>query len=158
MHRPTGTNFTTSTRLDSLKIENGSLVSLLNSLMGHFVPVHSSLVLLHFLEKIVDFASSKLAVVPGTLLYQSLKIGGRSSPLLANPFTLRRGEDETFVYACDFSEKAVSLVKSSPSYNPQYCLAFQQDISKPNLTWPFPPECVDAICCIFVLSAISPDR
>ncbi|VDM20665.1 unnamed protein product [Hydatigera taeniaeformis] len=80
--------------------------------------------------------------------------GNSVVPILENRW---RGEDETFVYACDFSEKAVSLVKSSPSYNSQYCLAFQQDISKPNLTWPFPPECIDAICCIFVLSAINPD-
>ncbi|KAL5107319.1 tRNA N 3 methylcytidine methyltransferase METTL2 [Taenia crassiceps] len=63
--------------------------------------------------------------------------GNSVVPILENRW---RGEDETFVYACDFSERAVSLVKSSPSYNPQYCLAFQQDISKPDLTWPFPPE------------------
>ncbi|KAM3183768.1 hypothetical protein ACTXT7_009729 [Hymenolepis weldensis] len=79
--------------------------------------------------------------------------GNSVAPILENRW---RGENNTFVYACDFSEKAVALVKSSPHFSPQHCLPFQQDISKPNLTWPFPPESVDAICCIFVLSAISP--
>ncbi|VDN13072.1 unnamed protein product [Dibothriocephalus latus] len=67
-----------------------------------------------------------------------------------------RGVEDTFVYACDFSEKAVALVRSSYLYKPEHCLAFQQDISKPNLTWPFPPGSIDVICMIFVLSAISP--
>uniref|UniRef100_A0A0X3NMY4 tRNA N(3)-methylcytidine methyltransferase n=1 Tax=Schistocephalus solidus TaxID=70667 RepID=A0A0X3NMY4_SCHSO len=67
-----------------------------------------------------------------------------------------RGVEDTFIYACDFSEKAVALVRSSYLYRPEHCLAFEQDISKPNLTWPFPPGSIDVICMIFVLSAISP--
>ncbi|VDD83087.1 unnamed protein product [Mesocestoides corti] len=81
--------------------------------------------------------------------------GNSVTPILENRW---RGVDETFVYACDFSEKAVSLVQNSHLYNTENCLAFRQDISKPGLTWPFPPESIDAICCIFVLSAINPDR
>ncbi|VDL96948.1 unnamed protein product [Schistocephalus solidus] len=46
--------------------------------------------------------------------------------------------------------------KDSYLYRPEHCLAFEQDISKPNLTWPFPPGSIDVICMIFVLSAISP--
>ncbi|KAM7541862.1 hypothetical protein Aperf_G00000018695 [Anoplocephala perfoliata] len=69
--------------------------------------------------------------------------GNSVAPILENRW---RGENNTFVYACDFSEKAIALIKSSLHYDAQHCFPFQQDISKPNLTWPFPPECIDAIC------------
>lgn len=65
---------------------------------------------------------------------------------------------DSFIYCCDFSAKAVELVKSNPEYNPARCHAFVCDVASEEFTFPFPKNSVDIILLIFVLSAISPDR
>lgn len=62
-----------------------------------------------------------------------------------------------FVYGCDFSPTAVSVLKDHKDYDEKRCHAFVCDVTK---TWdaPFPEESLDYVMLIFVLSAISPDR
>ncbi|XP_065571832.1 tRNA N(3)-methylcytidine methyltransferase METTL2-like isoform X2 [Artemia franciscana] len=62
----------------------------------------------------------------------------------------------TFVYACDFSDVAVNLVKEHKEYDQERCLAFQADISASELNFPFPKRSLDVILMIFVLSALEP--
>ncbi|KAG8176594.1 hypothetical protein JTE90_026843 [Oedothorax gibbosus] len=63
-----------------------------------------------------------------------------------------------FVYCCDFSEIAVSLVKSNPLYDPQRCHSFVCDISADDWDVPFQENSLDFIILVFVLSAINPDK
>lgn len=65
---------------------------------------------------------------------------------------------DSFIYCCDFSSRAVDLVKSNPEYNPSRCHAFVCDVSSEEFSFPFPKNSVDLILLIFVLSAISPER
>ncbi|KAK7467736.1 hypothetical protein BaRGS_00037044 [Batillaria attramentaria] len=62
------------------------------------------------------------------------------------------------MYCCDFSATAVQLVKEHPDYNPHRCHAFVWDITDDKAPLPFPPESLDIIILIFVLSAVHPDK
>lgn len=73
-------------------------------------------------------------------------------------FPLLEEDPRLFVYACDFSPRAVEFVKKNPSYNTNTCKAFQCDLTKDNLTENVPTESVDVATLIFVLSAIHPDK
>ena len=64
----------------------------------------------------------------------------------------------SFIYCCDFSAKAIDLVKTNPSYDPSRCLAFECDVSSEAINFPFPENSLDIILLIFVLSAITPER
>ncbi|KAM6985067.1 tRNA N(3)-cytidine methyltransferase METTL8, mitochondrial [Aplochiton taeniatus] len=63
-----------------------------------------------------------------------------------------------FLYCCDFSPRAIQLVKSHPEYNSATCHAFVQDISDEMASFPFPPLTLDVILVVFVLSSIHPKR
>ena len=63
-----------------------------------------------------------------------------------------------FIYCCDFSSKAVELVKSNPDYDSKRCHAFVCDISAQDIKFPFPEASLDVILLIFVLSALQPDK
>ncbi|GIX73595.1 tRNA N(3)-methylcytidine methyltransferase METTL2 [Caerostris extrusa] len=63
-----------------------------------------------------------------------------------------------FVYCCDFSETAVSLVKNNSLFDPNYCHAFVCDISADVWNVPFKESSLDFIILVFVLSAIHPDK
>uniref|UniRef100_UPI00398EF6DF tRNA N(3)-methylcytidine methyltransferase METTL8, mitochondrial isoform X2 n=1 Tax=Pristiophorus japonicus TaxID=55135 RepID=UPI00398EF6DF len=68
-------------------------------------------------------------------------------------------DPSTFLYCCDFSARAVKLVKSHPSYNASQCYAFVHDLcDEAGTTYPFPDESIDVILLVFVLSSIHPER
>ena len=62
------------------------------------------------------------------------------------------------IYACDFSPRAVEIIKSNPSYKEGRVEAFVADLTKDDLTHHIPPASVDLVTMIFCLSAISPDK
>ncbi|CCG81323.1 Methyltransferase-like protein [Taphrina deformans PYCC 5710] len=75
---------------------------------------------------------------------------------------LERNESLT-LFACDFSETAVGFVKSNERYEPLHndkrLEAFVSDITLPNPFAPsIGPSTLDFITCIFVLSAIPPEK
>ncbi|XP_063308357.1 tRNA N(3)-methylcytidine methyltransferase METTL6 isoform X2 [Pelobates fuscus] len=73
-------------------------------------------------------------------------------------FPLLEEDPHLFVYACDFSPRAVEFVKKNPSYSEDTCRAFQCDLTKDELTDTITEESVDVATLIFVLSAIHPDK
>ncbi|KAM9803465.1 mRNA N(3)-methylcytidine methyltransferase METTL8 isoform X1 [Syngnathus typhle] len=67
-------------------------------------------------------------------------------------------ENSAFLYCCDFSPCAIQLLKSHPDYDHSVCHAFVHDICKDEGSLPFPPQSLDVILAVFVLSSIHPDR
>ncbi|KAL7749969.1 hypothetical protein RI367_004484 [Sorochytrium milnesiophthora] len=64
-----------------------------------------------------------------------------------------------FVYACDFAESAVQVVKNSPLYDPADMKAFVYDLSSADVPVDAPaPGTVDVLILVFVLSALHPDH
>ena len=66
--------------------------------------------------------------------------------------------NDFMIYACDFSEKAIELVKNYREYNSSCMNAFQYDLSDNSLPTCIEPGSLDVIMCIFVLSAIQPSK
>ncbi|MED6245196.1 Methyltransferase-like protein 6 [Ataeniobius toweri] len=73
-------------------------------------------------------------------------------------FPLIEEDPHIFVYACDFSPRAVEFVKKNPLYHRERCCAFQCDLTKDHLTENVPEGSVDVVTLIFVLSAVHPDK
>ncbi|XP_071811838.1 tRNA N(3)-cytidine methyltransferase METTL6-like [Apostichopus japonicus] len=86
-----------------------------------------------------------------TLLEVGCGVGNLVFPILKeNPLL--------FAYACDFSPRAVQFVKENEGYKPDRIKAFQCDLTKDDLIEEIPPESVDLVTMVFVLSAIHPDK
>ncbi|XP_031217639.1 tRNA N(3)-methylcytidine methyltransferase METTL6 isoform X2 [Mastomys coucha] len=86
-----------------------------------------------------------------TLLEAGCGVGNCLFPLLEEDLNL-------FAYACDFSPRAVDYVKQHPLYNSERCKVFQCDLTRDDLLDHVPPESVDAVTLIFVLSAVHPEK
>ncbi|KAG7258302.1 hypothetical protein CRUP_009605, partial [Coryphaenoides rupestris] len=63
-----------------------------------------------------------------------------------------------FVYCCDFSPQAIQLVKDHPDYDQSVCHAFLHDLCEEGSPLPVPPQSLDVVMAIFVLSSIHPAR
>lgn len=81
-----------------------------------------------------------------------------------------------FIYACDFSSKAIDLLKKNPLYDESKCYAFEVDITQVNMNennqdddsednrYSTISSClphgvmIDIVSLVFVLSAIHPDK
>ncbi|KAL2084696.1 hypothetical protein ACEWY4_020214 [Coilia grayii] len=93
-----------------------------------------------------EFEAQKLV-----LLEAGCGVGNCIFPLLEEDLNI-------FVYACDFSPRAVEFVKQNSLYSPGRCLAFQCDLTKDDLRNNISAESVDVATLIFVLSAIHPEK
>lgn len=93
-----------------------------------------------------EFEAQKLV-----LLEAGCGVGNCIFPLLEEDLNI-------YMYACDFSPRAVEFVKQNPLYSPERCCAFQCDLTKDDLRENIPENSVDVITLIFVLSAIHPDK
>lgn len=63
-----------------------------------------------------------------------------------------------FVYCCDFSATAISILKENPIYDSTRCCAFVCDVTDEEWNAPFEKGTLDIIAFIFVMSAISPEK
>ncbi|KAM8826926.1 tRNA N(3)-cytidine methyltransferase METTL6 isoform 2-T2 [Synchiropus picturatus] len=74
-------------------------------------------------------------------------------------FPLLQDDDlNVFVYACDFSPRAIDFVKKNPLFCPDRCRAFTCDLTREDLRENVAEAGVDVVTLIFVLSAIHPDK
>ncbi|XP_021655795.2 uncharacterized protein LOC110646608 isoform X2 [Hevea brasiliensis] len=65
---------------------------------------------------------------------------------------------DTFVHACDFSPRAVNLVKTHKDYKDTHFSAFVCDLTIDDLNKEISPASIDIVTMIFVLSAVSPEK
>ncbi|KAG5679627.1 hypothetical protein PVAND_009187 [Polypedilum vanderplanki] len=66
--------------------------------------------------------------------------------------------NDYFIYACDFSPRAIEFVKSNELYNEEKIRAFQCDITTDTIFDEIKLESVDIITVIFVFSSIHPEN
>ncbi|KOC59621.1 Methyltransferase-like protein 2-A [Habropoda laboriosa] len=74
------------------------------------------------------------------------------------PILLYNTDPNLFVYCCDFSAKAIDILKQNPAYDISRCKAFVLDVTQESWETPFELESLDIIVLIFVLSAIHPEK
>ncbi|KAK7310694.1 hypothetical protein RJT34_08361 [Clitoria ternatea] len=65
---------------------------------------------------------------------------------------------DAFVYACDFSPRAVDLVKTHEDFKESHVCAFVSDLTADDLCKEILPSSVDIVTMIFMLSAVSPEK
>ncbi|KAL6008122.1 hypothetical protein ACLOJK_033628 [Asimina triloba] len=65
---------------------------------------------------------------------------------------------DIFVYACDFSPRAIDLVKAHKDFREDHVNAFVCDLTVDDLSEKILPSTVDIVTMIFVLSAIAPEK
>ncbi|OMO86528.1 Methyltransferase type 12 [Corchorus olitorius] len=65
---------------------------------------------------------------------------------------------DVFVHACDFSPRAVNLVKAHKDFAETRVSAFVCDLTTDDLSKQISPASVDVVTMIFVLSAVSPEK
>lgn len=87
------------------------------------------------------------------LLEVGCGVGNFVYPLIEDQFN-----KNYFIYACDFSPRAVEFVKQNPLYDETIIKAFQCDITTETIFQTIPHNSVDLISMIFVLSAIHPNK
>ncbi|KFD47396.1 hypothetical protein M513_11707 [Trichuris suis] len=65
---------------------------------------------------------------------------------------------DLFVYACDFSPRAIEYVKSNEFYRENRVVAFTTDLTRDALSSSIPIASVDVCTLVFVLSSIDPEK
>uniref|UniRef100_A0A672JCC8 tRNA N(3)-cytidine methyltransferase n=1 Tax=Salarias fasciatus TaxID=181472 RepID=A0A672JCC8_SALFA len=80
-------------------------------------------------------------------------VGNSVFPILKNI----KGTD-SFLYGCDFSQRAIQLIMDHPDYDDSVCHVFVHDLCEEAASFPFPPRSLDVILAVFVLSSIHPER
>jgi len=88
---------------------------------------------------------------PKVLLEVGCGVGNLVFPLLEENLPL-------YIYCCDFSPRGVQFVKDHNLYDEKRVRAFQCDITTDTLLTELGENSVDMITCIFVMSAIHPDK
>ncbi|CAK9274264.1 unnamed protein product [Sphagnum jensenii] len=78
-------------------------------------------------------------------------VGNTIFPLLAE-------FPQIFLHACDFSPRAVNLVKAHQEYSEQRVNAFVCDVTAEDLSAFIAPSSVDVVTLVFMLSAVSPAK
>lgn len=80
-------------------------------------------------------------------------VGNTVFPLLAS-----NNNPHTYVYCCDFSPQAIEIIKQTPQFESSRCTPFVLDLTEESPNTPFPPNSIDVVTAIFVVSAITPAK
>ena len=89
------------------------------------------------------------------LLEVGCGVGNFVFPLLEEE---EEGDEGLFIFCCDFSARGVQFVKENKFYDEKRIKAFQCDITTPHLVNELGENSVDIVSCVFVLSAVHPDK
>ncbi|KAB0800813.1 hypothetical protein PPYR_06552 [Photinus pyralis] len=73
-------------------------------------------------------------------------------------FPLLEEKINLFLFACDFSPRAIEFVKSNPLYNEDNVRAFVADVTTDDIFTTLEQSTVDIVTLVFVLSAIHPEK
>ncbi|KAL2574588.1 hypothetical protein AAZV13_17G195550 [Glycine max] len=73
-------------------------------------------------------------------------------------FPVIASNPDAFVYACDFSPRAIELVKSHEDFKESHVSAFVSDLTADDLCNEILPSSVDIVTMIFMLSTVSPEK
>ncbi|EFJ09092.1 hypothetical protein SELMODRAFT_447844 [Selaginella moellendorffii] len=87
----------------------------------------------------------------GVVLEVGCGVGNTIFPLLAE-------YPHIFVHGCDFSPRAIEIVKAHSDYTDSRANAFVCDVTSEQLTEHMPSSSADIVTLVFMLSAVSPDR
>lgn len=93
---------------------------------------------------------------PATVLEVGAGAGNTAFPVLANNHNV-----ELKLHACDYSKKAIEVIRSQAAYNNQEVPILQADVwdaASAELPSGLGPGSVDIIVMIFIFSALSPDQ
>ena len=90
---------------------------------------------------------------PATILEVGAGAGNTAFPILA-----ANENHGLMIHACDFSSKAVDLIKSNEFYDPQRIQASLWDVSSSSLPEGVAEESVDVVLLIFIFSALHPEQ
>ena len=80
-------------------------------------------------------------------------VGNASFPILES-----NTSPGLFIYACDFAESAIDLIKGNTQFNSKRLHPFVCNLSAENIKFPFPPSSFHFILLLFVLSAVPPSK
>ncbi|XP_078427730.1 S-adenosyl-L-methionine-dependent methyltransferases superfamily protein [Wolffia australiana] len=73
-------------------------------------------------------------------------------------FPLASTFSDIFIHGCDFSERAVDLVKAHKDYREDRMNAFVCDLTADDLSDKIKPSSVDVVTLVFMLSSVSPEK
>ena len=88
---------------------------------------------------------------PATILEVGAGAGNSAFPILK-----ANGNDELVIHACDFSKKAVELIKGNEAYDDKKIKAEVWDVASEQLPPSLSEGTVDVVLLIFIFSALSP--
>lgn len=74
------------------------------------------------------------------------------------PILQYSSDPNLFIYGCDFSSKAIEIMKQNKLYDTKRCEVFVLDATDNEWEVPFDDNSLDIIVLIFVLSAIDPNK
>lgn len=101
-------------------------------------------------QELIDTNASQTKRI---LLEVGCGVGNFVFPLIEDHFN-----DNYYIYACDFSPRAIEFVKQHSLYDESVVKAFQCDITTDAIFQTIASDSVDLISMIFVLSAIHPNK
>ena len=90
---------------------------------------------------------------PGKILEIGAGAGNTAFPILA-----ANENRELMIYACDFSNKAVDLIRNNGAYDPHHIQASVWDVSDSSLPEGVAEESIDIVLLIFIFSALHPGQ
>ena len=88
---------------------------------------------------------------PSTILEVGAGAGNTAFPIL------KANENKGLtIHACDFSKKAVELIRANPAYDVEHMQASEWDISSENMPPGVREDSVDVVLLVFIFSALNP--